>query len=188
MKLLARRAAVMRLALALVAVTAGAASAAPTPQAYIEARQSAAHHVQIVVIGVERPDGGMGECSVTGTVVRVFKGPLNRGDAVRFAVACHDWGQAWPSERLWTDTAALAGAGHVEAFLNGPAPAETAALRPRADAPVVLDVALDQVAIVPEARERPYCLDDVVTCEIEAAEGPGLFTRLWSTITGWFDW
>jgi hypothetical protein len=164
-------------AFALLAFAAPAA-AMLAPEFYIEARRTAPAHVQIAVDDVETPSGGMGTCVIKGTIAKSFRGALKEGDALTFGVACYAWGEMPDGPTLWTDEDALEEAKTLEAFMtDGPEPR----------------ILLDQVAIVPETRETPWCRNDSLDCETETAgraeaDPCSLAGRIWAwTGAGWTD-
>ncbi len=138
------------LAAGLVPAAICTASAALAPDYYIEARRSAAHHVQVEITGVEAPSGQLGSCPVTGKIVNVFRGPMLPGDPIAFDVSCHVSGEIPDSAVLWTEYETLNSASHLEVFLSADTP-------PR--------VVLDQVAIIAMPRATPYCDDQSLSCE-----------------------
>lgn len=136
------------LALALVCVMP--AHAVMAPEVYEEGRRTAANHVQIRVTHVRPPEGGMGDCAVTGEVMQVFRGDLGAGDVIKFDVSCYAYGELPDSGTLWTDVDALRKARFLEAFMSsGPNP----------------HVVLDQIEIIVAPRDRPYCDTDSLACE-----------------------
>ena len=139
--------------LAIVSLATAAEALLP-PDAYLNGRQSAENHVQIGIQAVSPPQGGMGRCALTGRIVQVFRGSLVRGQEVKFDVSCYRYGQLPIGETLWTDYDALAGARYVEAFMTG-------APEPK--------VVLDQVEIILQPREWPYCAADSLSCESSGA-------------------
>ena len=87
------------------------------PYVYAEARESAAYHVQVKVLRVDR------SCSVTGEVVRVFRaqGTMVRlGQRVHFKVACLRPGapEPPPGPVLWMEEDELRKAAFMEVYLN----------------------------------------------------------------------
>jgi hypothetical protein len=136
-------------AVALVSMASSAQALLP-PDAYLNGRQSAENHVQIGISTITPPEGGMGRCVLAGRVVQVFRGALIRGQEVTFEVSCYRYGQLPIGETLWTDYDALAEARYVEAFMTG------------TTAPKVV---LDQVEIILQPREWPYCAADSLSCE-----------------------
>ena len=135
--------------LALISMVTTAQAILP-PDAYLNGRQSAQNHVQIGISTISPPAGGMGRCQLSGRVVQVFRGDLVRGQEVAFEVSCYRYGQLPIGETLWTDYDALAEARYVEAFMTGyPEP----------------KVVLDQVEIILQPREWPYCAADSLSCE-----------------------
>jgi len=156
--------------LLLSAAAAGTAEAVLAPEYYEEARRSAANHVQIAVDGVEAPGGGMGACPVTGSIVRVFRGPMRVGERVAFTVSCYDYGSIPDGATLWTDYDALNQAKYLEAFMSADAP-------PR--------VVLDQVEIILAPRDQAYCDSNSLYCEstIDSSaqkEECGTVARIWN--------
>jgi hypothetical protein len=132
------------------ASAATTAQAILPPDAYLNGRQSAENHVQIGISSIMPPEGGMGRCVLAGRVVQVFRGALVRGQEVTFEVSCYRYGQLPIGETLWTDYDALTEARYVEAFMTGsPEP----------------KVVLDQVEIILQPREYPYCAADSLSCE-----------------------
>jgi hypothetical protein len=158
------------LAAAFAAALTGPAAAVLAPEYYEEARRSAPSHVQIKIEDVGSPSGGMGPCDVEGEVVRVFKGDLAPGAKLRFDVSCYDYGTIPSGPTLWTDYDALVDAKFLEAFMSGdPAP----------------KVALDQVEIILEPRDAPYCDSNSLYCEstVDAAareEACSAAGRVWN--------
>ncbi|NWH09189.1 MAG: hypothetical protein HXY22_11200 [Alphaproteobacteria bacterium] len=147
------------------------AFAAMPPEAFIQARQTAVNHVHVRIESVTPPSGGAGDCSVSATVVQIFRGDLTRGQVITFPVSCYRYGELQPGNQLWTDFEALSHAQYLEAFMSG------------GPAPVVLS---DQVEIITAPREWPFCATDSVICEtsIVAVEAPsqscGFFDRAWT--------
>ncbi len=128
----------------------GAAAAVLAPEYYEEARRSAPNHVQIKIDKVSSPRGGLGDCAVKGEVVRVFRGDFERDSKIAFNVSCYDYGAIPSGPTLWTDYDALSSAKYLEAFmLGGPTP----------------KIALDQVEIILEPRDTPYCDRNSLYCE-----------------------
>ncbi|MBT9447600.1 MAG: hypothetical protein IV086_18035 [Hyphomonadaceae bacterium] len=132
------------------------------PHAYEQARVNATEHAQVEVLHVARPapdvdnDGGaFGACRVDARVVRVFRGRLRVGEAVSFEVSCSTPDARLPvGGTIWTRVDALDGARVLEGFFN------------RADA--WLEVARDQIYIVPRVRAAPYCGPPTGECAIPA--------------------
>lgn len=148
----------------------GAASAVLAPEYYEEARRSAPNHLQIEIDDVASPGGGMGPCDVEGRVVKVFKGDLVPGAKLEFEVSCYDYGVIPSGPTLWTDYDALSEAKYLEAFMS-------ADPKPR--------IALDQVEIILEPRDQPYCEDESLYCEstLDSAareESCGIAGRIWN--------
>lgn len=138
------------LCVAAFAAVSTAAQAILPPDDYLSGRQTATNHVQIGISTIQPPAGGMGRCILGGRVVQVFRGTLVRGEEVSFEVSCYRYGQMPIGETLWTDFDALAEARYVEAFMTpGPNP----------------QVVLDQVEIIQQPREWPYCAADSLSCE-----------------------
>jgi hypothetical protein len=136
-------------AIALMSVATTAQALLP-PDAYLNGRQSAENHVQIGISSIMPPEGGMGRCVLAGRVVQVFRGAMVRGQEVTFEVSCYRYGQLPIGETLWTDYDALVEARYVEAFM-------TSSVEPK--------VVLDQVEIILQPREWPYCQADSLSCE-----------------------
>lgn len=154
---------------AFAAALTGQAFAVLAPEYYEEARRSAPNHVQIEIDDVSGPRGGMGACDVKGKIVRVFKGDLAPGAKLRFDVSCYDYGAIPSGPTLWTDYDALSDAKYLEAFMSGDT-------KPR--------IALDQVEIILEPRDQPYCDSNSLYCEstVDAAareESCGAVGRIW---------
>lgn len=148
----------------------GSAHAALAPEYYEEARRSAANHVQIEITDVDGPSGGMGPCAVEGTVVRTFRGQLGVGTPLAFAVSCYDYGSIPDGATLWTDYDALSEASYLEAFMSGD-------VTPR--------IVLDQVEIILEPRDTPYCDSNSLYCQstIDSSaqhEDCGMADRVWN--------
>lgn len=139
----------LRLALAAL-LPIGAAQAALAPDYYEEARRSAPNHLQIKVLEVGAPNGGMGKCAVDGEVVRLFRGTFAPGTKLTFDVSCYDYGQIPDGGTLWTDYDALKDAKFLEAFMSADA-------QPK--------IALDQVEIIVAPRDYPYCDSNSLYCE-----------------------
>ncbi len=157
-------------AAAFAAALTGPAAAVLAPEYYEEARRSAPNHVQIEIDDVSSPSGGMGPCHVEGKIVRVFKGDLAPGAKLTFDVSCYDYGTIPAGPTLWTDYDALNDAKYLEAFMSGDA-------RPK--------IALDQVEIIIEPRDVPYCDSNSLYCEstVDAAareESCGAVGRVWN--------
>lgn len=134
------------------------------PYVFEQARAQAAEHVQINVtqVGAVRPLGGStrgiaGQCPVSGIVVQSFRGRLRIGETVSFEVACASRDADLPvGGTVWTDLDALRAARVVEAYFN------------RVNGAV--EVARDQVYIVPAARRTPWCT--VEGCTIPPPPAP----------------
>lgn len=132
------------------------------PYVYEQARVNAAEHAQVEVLHVGRPaangenDGGaFGACRVDGRVARVFRGRLRVGEAVTFDVFCSTPGARLPvGGTIWTHLDALDGARVLEGFFNRAGPG--------------LEVARDQIYIVPAVRAAPYCGPPSGECVIPA--------------------
>jgi hypothetical protein len=137
----------------LLAFLASQAQAVLPPDSYLNARQAAENHVQIGISTITPPPGGMGRCVLGGRVVQVFRGSLARGQEITFDISCYRYGQLPIGETLWTDFDALSQARYVEAFMTG-------GPRPK--------VMLDQVEIIVQPREWPYCATDSLSCESSA--------------------
>ena len=157
------------MALAALGAFGGKAAAVLAPEYYEEARRSAPNHIQIAIDNVGSPSGGMGDCAVEGRVVKVFKGDLTPDAKLRFAVSCYDYGTIPQGPTLWTDYDALSEAKFLEAFMSGDP-------QPR--------IALDQVEIILEPRDVPYCDDESLYCEstVDSSakeESCGLAGRIW---------
>ncbi len=157
-------------AAAFAAALTGSAAAVLAPEYYEEARRSAPNHVQIEIDDVSGPSGGMGACAVKGKVVRVFRGDLASGTRLRFDVSCYDYGKIPSGPTLWTDYDALGDAKYLEAFMSGDAAPK---------------IALDQVEIILEPRDVPYCDSNSLYCEssVDAAareESCGAVGRVWN--------
>lgn len=147
------------------------AFAAMPPEAFIQARQTAVNHVHVRIETVTPPEGGAGDCRVSATVVQIFRGDLTRGQQIAFPVSCYRYGELQPGNQLWTDFDALSHARYLEAFMSGgPEP----------------KVMSDQVEIITQPREWPFCATDSVICEtsVMAAELPSeycsFFDRAWT--------
>lgn len=103
------------------------------PIYYTRARLNAAHHVQLEI---SERDGGR----LTGRVVSVFRGPLQKGALLTLHVSVRDE-NAPPivGGTIWTDSQSLARARYLEAFLDGDPP----------------DIVMDQVKIIEAPSETP---------------------------------
>lgn len=157
-------------AAAAAAALTGPAAAVLAPEYYEEARRSAPNHVQIEILDVASPSGGMGLCSVEGKIARAFKGDLAPGAELRFDVSCYDYGNIPSGPTLWTDYDALSEAKYLEAFMSADA-------EPK--------IALDQVEIILKPRDTPYCDSNSLYCEstVDAAareETCGAAGRIWN--------
>ncbi len=157
-------------AAAFAAALTGPAAAVLAPEYYEEARRSAPNHVQIKIDRVGSPSGGMGACDVRGQVVRVFRGDLMPGAKLRFDVSCYDYGTIPAGPTRGTAYDARSDAKYLEAFMSGGA-------SPR--------IALDQVEIILEPRDAPYCDSNSLYCEstVDAAareETCGAVGRIWN--------
>jgi hypothetical protein len=160
------------IAAAFAAALTGPAAAVLAPEYYEEARRSAPNHLQIEITDVSSPSGGMGACQVEGKIVRVFKGDLAPGAKLKFDVSCYDYGTIPSGPTLWTDYDALVDAKFLEAFMSGDASPK---------------IALDQVEIILEPRDEPFCDANSLYCEstVDAAareESCGVAGRVWNWI------
>lgn len=149
------------------------------PYAYQEARVTAAEHAQVEVLHVARPPpsaenggGAFGACRVDGRVARVFRGRLRLGEAVSFDVLCSTPGARSPvGGTIWTHMDALEGARVLEGFFNHDGSR--------------LEVARDQIYIVPAVRAAPYCAPPGGECVISAlrpAPPANPFATLWEKL------
>jgi hypothetical protein len=150
------------------------------PHAYEQARVNATDHVQVEVLHVEHPvpdaengGGAFGACRVDGRVARVFRGRLRPGEAVSFDVSCSTPGARIPvGGTIWTHMDALDGARVLEGFFN------------RAGARI--EVARDQIYIVPAVRAAPYCAPPGGEFVIPAPRSLNSLAALWETlVAGW---
>jgi hypothetical protein len=137
-------------ALSLGLMVSSAGQAALAPEYYLGARQSAAHHVQVVVTRVSTHRG---RCAVWGDVAVVFRGPLRVGSPVVFSASCHRAGaRPLPGSEPSFDARQLAAARVLEGFFDGRAPA--------------LTPALGQFARVSGVRDRPWCSTEARSCQL----------------------
>lgn len=150
-----RRAPITLLIALMAALGAAPAGAVLPPEVYRAARMEARYHVQVAVESVAQPARSPGPCTVSGRVVRLFRGAAGElafGTPVRFEVSCRRPGDEIPAGPvLWTDAEALARARYLEVYLNGAAPGD-------------LSVARWQSLIIPGPTTEPQC----------PAEAPGL--------------
>jgi hypothetical protein len=94
-------------------------------ETYLSARRSARYHVQVELEGAPAGLPDLGDVTVEGRVVRVFRtdGRLQVGDRVRFAVSVCRAGAKVPAGGAWWKPAEeLAAARFLEAFLDGTPP------------------------------------------------------------------
>lgn len=98
------------------------------PDAYREARRTAAHHLQVRVDSVSLPARTPGQCRVEGTVVQIFRdrpAALKPDQRVSFGIACSRPGDEVPDGPvLWTRVTTVQNAKYFEIFAN-PAPDST---------------------------------------------------------------
>lgn len=126
------------------ALLPGLAGAVMHPMYYRQARMEAAHHVQVHVLRVTGPRGGVwGDCTIQGRVARVFKGDLKPGARIRLTTNCVGPrnGPTPVGGALPTETVRLRKAKVIEAFLSG-TPA---------------DIVQDQAVILPRLTDTPAC-------------------------------
>jgi hypothetical protein len=113
---------IIQLSAAVAGLLAGTSSAlAASPEVYQEARQGAAHHVQLRIskVGDLPWYADHGPCDVQGRVVRVFSGDLAEGDELTIRVDCAKPRARLPDgPALWTSQRALADASVIEAYLD----------------------------------------------------------------------
>lgn len=136
------------------------------PYVYEQARVNATEHVQVDVLGVARPAptadngaGAFGKCRVDARVARVFRGRLKVGDAVVFDVSCMTPRAEIPvGGTIWTDMETLGRARVLEGFFNRDG--------------ARLDVARDQIYIVPATRPTPYCAPPTFDCVLPVPAPP----------------
>jgi len=144
-------------ALALLAPTAQAALA---PEYYQAAREQASHHLQIRVERVTLLRGqALANCEVQATVLRDFRGTLEKGTPLRFALNCTAPGvRPMPGPNAWHDYGTLKTSRFAEGFFRGPG----------ADvAPVY-----GQLDIVSGEREWPWCEAESGRCNLPPPEPP----------------
>lgn len=118
------------------------------PELYRDARREADHHVQVAVSDVAVPSKTPGSCTVTGTVVTIFRSAgavLAVGTKLRFDVACARTDDDVPvGGTLWQNVWHLERARFIEAYLMG-------------DAPPDVWVARWQSTTIPEPSKEPHC-------------------------------
>lgn len=107
------------LAAALAAAHVLEATAMMTPEEYRKARDEAEFHLQLEVRKMTPPERTPGQCTVEGTVARVFRGTLAPGAPMKLAVSCKRRGErARPGGEHWIALEDLAGAKFLEAYVN----------------------------------------------------------------------
>ncbi|NEX94200.1 hypothetical protein [Caulobacter sp. 17J65-9] len=136
------------LAAGLLAATGAQASLAP--EWYLKARQEAPLHLQIRLTEVEAADGA---CTLSGETVGSFREAAP--GRVEFTVQCLTPGVTpRPGGRAWFNPDRFAAGMVIEGFFEG------------ADPDGTLETALDQLSVVPAARERPWCSTTEFRCDL----------------------
>lgn len=145
-----------RMMLAVMVLATTVAHAALPPEYYRAARERAPHHLQVRVVQVTLlPGQALDNCEVEVTVLRDFRGTLEKGTPLRFALNCTAPGvQPMPGPNAWHDYGALEAAHFVEGFFRG----ATADIVP----------VYGQLAIIPEEREQPWCEARSGRCDLAA--------------------
>ena len=132
----------------------GPASAVMPPEAYLEARAAADHHVQVAIDRVRTPEVTPGQCHIKARVVTVFRSrgqDLAVGTPVTFAVDCLTEADVPPAGgTLWGRVEALRAARYMEVYLDGGLGA--------------LDVARWQYAIIDGPTPVPACPEESLSC------------------------
>ena len=148
----------VRLALLLAAGLVGVpgtALAVLPPYVYLEARASAAVHLQVQVTRV-RKVSRENACRMEGRALAVWKGPVKTGDAVRFVLPCRFASTpVMPGPTLWFDPSGLKPGQVLEGFFVS----AEGGLRP----------AQDQVFRVRAASAQPRCGTGDYACRDESA-------------------
>jgi hypothetical protein len=133
----------------------GAALAALPPYVYLEARASAAVHLQVQVTRV-RKVSRENACRMEGRALAVWKGPVKTGDAVRFVLPCRFASTpVMPGPTLWFDSSGLKPGQVLEGFF--------------VSAEGGLSPAQDQVFRVRAASAQPLCGTGDYACRDESA-------------------
>ena len=148
----------VRLALLLAAglvALPGAALAVLPPYVYLEARASAAVHLQVQVTRV-RKVSRENACRIEGRALAVWKGLVKTGDAVGFSLPCRFASTpVMPGPTLWFDPSGLKPGQVLEGFFES----GEGGLRP----------ARDQVFRVRAASTQPLCGTGDYACKDESA-------------------
>lgn len=136
------------------------AQAALAPEYYRAAREKAPHHLQLRVERVTLRQGQkLANCEVEATVLRDFRGGLEVGTPLRFALSCTAPGvRPMPGPNAWHDHLALKAAHFAEGFFRGTG---------NDLAPVY-----GQLGLVPDEREWPWCEADSGRCDLPPPEPP----------------
>ena len=136
------------------------AQAALAPEYYRAAREQAPHHLQLRVERVTLRHGQkLANCDVEATVLRDFRGALEKGTSLRFALNCMAPGvRPMPGPNDWHDHAALKTSRFAEGFFR--------------DAGTDLAPVYGQLGLVADEREWPWCEADSGRCDLPPPEPP----------------
>lgn len=137
-----------------------AAHAALASEYYRAAREQAPHHLQLRVERVTLlPGQKLANCAVEATVLRDFRGALEKGTSLHFALNCMAPGvRPMPGPNDWHDYATLKDTGFAEGFFNGTG----------TDAAPVYG----QLSAIVGEREWPWCEADSGRCDLPPPEPP----------------
>jgi hypothetical protein len=95
------------------------------PDVYLQARRSAAYHVQVELLNVPKEMPQLGRVRLSAKVVRAFRGgrQVRMGSRVSFEVSvCGPNADVPVGGTVWTDSGHLAAARFMEVFLDGNPP------------------------------------------------------------------
>ncbi len=106
------------------AFIAAPALALMPPQTYLTARAEAPRHVQIRIVSVTGPENGAMACTVTGHVVRSFRGDVKPGRVLTLKVDCNPPGGGFAGPQIFVGESTLRKARFAEVFLTGDEPPE----------------------------------------------------------------
>ncbi|SBV37330.1 exported hypothetical protein [uncultured Stenotrophomonas sp.] len=152
----------LRALLAVAALGVPAAHAALPPEYYQAAREQAPHHLQLRVEQVVLLRGQvLGNCEIQATVLRDFRGTLEKGTPLRFALNCTAPGvRPMPGPNAWHDYGTLEATRFAEGFFRG------------TDTGTGMVPVYGQLDAVADEREWPWCEADSGRCDLPPPEPP----------------
>ncbi|WP_296251229.1 hypothetical protein [uncultured Stenotrophomonas sp.] len=146
--------------MAAAAIVSPTAHAALASEYYQQAREQAPHHLQLQVTQVTLLRGqARGNCEVEATVLRDFRGALEKGSPLRFTLNCIATGvRPMPGPNAWHDYQTLKASHFMEGFFRG--------------AGADIAPAFGQLAQVASEREWPWCEAQTGRCDLPPPSPP----------------